>query len=115
MNLIDKNNIPYITQWIPDSSGFPIKQQIVYKKDIDKMKTLEIPTAHWKISFEEAGAFETTRTYYFGHCSKCGRKIEIKCFSGLHNNKDLNLIEEIAYSDYPYCHCGAKMEREVET
>ena len=26
--------------------------------------------AYWEVSYEEVGAFETTRTYYFGHCSK---------------------------------------------
>ena len=70
--------------------------------------------AHWKVSYEEAGVFETTRTYYFGHCSKCGRKIDIVCLSGLHSTEGLEEAKRKAHEDYPYCHCGAKMDEEAD-
>ncbi len=46
---------------------------------------------HW---VRETGAFDKRDNFY--HCSECHRTINIICGDKL--------------SNYPYCHCGAKMD-----
>ena len=51
-------------------------------------------TGHWiKMPLVEAGQT------YSHMCSLCGRRI---------------LVTDVGLSEFPYCHCGAEMESEVE-
>lgn len=55
-----------------------------------------------RYGFKEGTSFEV----YYIECSKCGRQVEIP-------DEDATNWEKIE-SDYPYCHCGAYMEKEVK-
>jgi rubrerythrin len=55
-------------------------------------------TGHWIEKYTEDGCGEL---YSYWACSECGRSVGF----------NLANIEDVL-SDYPYCHCGAKMEGE---
>lgn len=57
-------------------------------------------TGHWVLN-ENQGVIPVGYKMY--HCSECGREISSK-----YHGK-VSLLKE-----YPYCHCGTKMESEVE-
>ena len=60
---------------------------------LDKALSQEPKSGKWIIDLQTA-----TEDYYI--CSECGRKI--------------HLLYPDIISNYPYCHCGARMESEVE-
>lgn len=60
----------------------------------------ELKTGHWILNDNQGIQAVGYLTY---HCSECGREINSK-----YHGK-ISLLEE-----YPYCHCGAKMESEEE-
>ena len=62
-------------------------------------KYKEPKTGHWILNDNQGIQAVGYLTY---HCSKCGREISSK-----YHGK-ISLLEE-----YPYCHCGAKMESEA--
>ena len=70
--------------------------------------------AHWNMECEEAGAFETTRTYYYARCSRCHRVVQVNTEPGLYNDEDMKFAMKLADKDLPYCNCGAKMDEEVQ-
>lgn len=69
--------------------------------------------AHWDMTYETCGAFETTRTYYYGHCSRCKRRVEVDCLPWGFEKSAMEDSMKLADKKFPYCHCGAKMD-EVE-
>lgn len=73
-----------------------------YKTDLDKM-AMELPpvtpkqrTGKWILNDNQGVQAVGYLTY---HCSECGREISSK----YHGKTSL-------LNEYPYCHCGAKME-----
>ncbi len=56
---------------------------------------LSVRHGHW---VRKTGAFDKRDNFY--HCSECHRTINIICGDKL--------------SNYPYCHCGVKMDRGKE-
>ena len=93
-----------------ENNKIPIKEVLDMIEVIPSINAEPVVNANWNISYEEAGAFETTRTYYYGRCSNCGRRIDIACLNGLHNKNDFSLVKKKALDDFPYCHCGAKID-----
>jgi hypothetical protein len=69
---------------------------ITAQEIVDSMSTVEERKVG-KWIYEEYTDFDDER-YNYWKCSKCGRVVG----HGLANIKDV-------LSDYPYCHCGAKM------
>ena len=113
MDMIAKNHVPYDSDY---EAGVADTWEDAAEcvREYQTIEAEPVVHAHWNLSYEEVGAFETTRTYYFGHCSKCGRKIDIVCLSGLHSAEGLEEAKRKAHEDYPYCHCGAKMDEKGE-
>ena len=72
----------------------------VYSTLIDGIDTLEQEPrkGHWILNDNQGVHAVGYLTY---HCSECGREISSK-----YHGK-ISLLKE-----YPYCHCGAKMESE---
>ena len=74
--------------------------------------TNERSVSSWKFAYDEVGAFEDTRTKYYVICPLCGRKEEICTLDSIHSHHtktDLEAVRALAYTQFPYCHCGAKM------
>ena len=55
----------------------------------------EVQHGHW---IEDAGSYDLRDNFYY--CSECHRIINLICGASL--------------SEYPYCHCGAKMDGRSE-
>ena len=66
--------------------------------------------AHWNMTYETCGAFETTRTYYYGNCSRCKRRVEVDCLPFGFKKSEMESSMKLADKKFPYCHCGAKMD-----
>ena len=81
--------------------------------DMCKSKDVEpVRYGHWDITYETCGIFETTRTYYYGVCSECGRRIQIDCIPYGYKESDMESVIKMVDKKFPYCHCGCKMIKE---
>lgn len=98
------SEIPNNSDTIYRQAAIDVAKQYWYKPDI--AKSLEelpsaqpkIKTGHWVLNDNQGVQVVGHLTY---HCSECGREISSK-----YHGK-ISLLKE-----YPYCHCGAKMEGE---
>ena len=59
-----------------------------------------------------------TDTRQFGFitftCSECGRKVNISQYFGTDGHFDMKTVTKELMEDYPYCHCGAKMNKDTQ-
>ena len=67
---------------------------------------------HWDITYETCGIFETTRTYYYGVCSECGRRVQIDCIPWGYKQSNMESAIKMVNKRFPYCNCGCKMIKE---
>ena len=124
MRLIDADVLTAsVKKWLPEDPCGRVEKEMPFETDICVSMLMEIEEAetvdaepvvhaHWDMLYEEAGAFETTRTYYYGKCSKCKRTIQAYIGNGTYSNDDMEYATELADKNFPYCHCGAKMDEE---
>lgn len=91
-----------ISEIITDKYKLRIPPTVYYDLLVDVVEAeeeQEPKTGHWMLN-DNQGVQAVGRLTY--HCSECGREISSK-----YHGK-ISLLKE-----YPYCHCGAKMQ-EVE-
>ena len=94
-------NVKDINYFYIPSRGMSV-EKVASKKDIDNIQYADVEPvthAHWIPCTHVIHADEDCYVRYV--CSRCDREIWIN-----HSSENL--------SDYPYCHCGAKMDEEVK-
>lgn len=74
------------------------KQGVRFANAVNRLPSVTPKTGHWILNDNQGIQAVGYLTY---HCSECGREISSK-----YHGK-VSLLKE-----YPYCHCGAKMESE---
>jgi DNA-directed RNA polymerase subunit RPC12/RpoP len=98
---------PQIFKWCTDCKEYDQEKHCchrwskVIRDTVEEMKQEQEPRkGHWILNDNQGVQAVGCLTY---HCSECGREISSK----YHGKTSL-------LKEYPYCHCGAKMESEVE-
>lgn len=66
--------------------------------DIDDIRTADMQSVKHRRWVHDGGGYDRRDNWYY--CSEC--------------NRALNLICGKKLEDYPYCHCGARMDGDVE-
>ena len=76
--------------------------EVVAIDDIENVPTIEAePVRHGRWIFDGAIYYDEDEKCYDYQCSECGRFVSVR--GG-------NLGKEELEEEYPYCHCGAKMD-----
>ncbi len=86
--------------WPTDEEVAQLKRLTRQLDDLPSVTPQKPKTGHWVLNENQGVQAVGYLTY---HCSECGREISSK-----YHGK-ISLLKE-----FPYCHCGAKMESEEE-
>ena len=68
---------------------------------------VEVKHGHWTIDTREYryGLEDDIDEEFFLKCSECGREVWLSDWTAIQGEKYEEILKE-----YPYCHCGAKMD-----
>ena len=77
----------------------PVGGDIAYKDEIEALPTADVtPVIHAHWIYKGDSHYGLNDWCHRFECSVCGREVK------LHTKKDI--------AEFPYCHCGAKMDEE---
>ena len=93
------------TLWSGIHGGVNYCRNLVF--EAPTIEAAPVKYGQWNIKTEiyRYGMEEEIDEEFFLECSECGRRVWVS-----DNTKVLNGKEEEIFEDYPYCHCGAKMD-----
>lgn len=102
LRLIDANKVlDIVMAYCPDDDGSCSKAGVDLREMLDEIEALpeiDAKPAKYGQWVHDGGGYDGRDNWY--HCSEC--------------NRTLNLICGRKLEDFPYCHCGAKMNGDVD-
>lgn len=109
MRLIESNKVIPLVRLIlmnhPKADA--ICENVQKLVDIHTIEAEPVKHGYWTIDTREYryGPEDDIDEEFFLKCSECGREVWLSDWTAIQNDKYEEILKE-----YPYCHCGAKMQ-----